>query len=172
MAKERRKISEEGRGPLVGVRILDFTRVAAGPYGSLTLADLGAEVILIEAPAGAVSLSTRDAPDTVHTYKGESIQFTALNRNKKSICLDLRSQKGKEVFYDLVRKSDVVFDNFRPGVMGRLGINYETSMFAVFAGKLTDMDFRAILEVREKLQEDRTHVHTHYSTGECFAPLR
>ncbi|MFC1940851.1 CaiB/BaiF CoA transferase family protein [Chloroflexota bacterium] len=126
MTKEQRRISGESRGPLEDVRILDLTRVTGAPYGSLVLADLGAEVILIEPPQTAVSLSTRDTVDTVNSYKGESIQFTALNRNKKSICLDLKSQKGKEVFYDLVRKSDVVFDNFRPGVMGRLGIDYET----------------------------------------------
>lgn len=122
----RRLPLEQTRGPLEGVRILDLSRATAGPVGSMFLADLGAEVIKIETPPGVPGLSSRDKADPNHTMFGEDIGFLSYNRNKKSIVLNLRTEEGKAVFYDLTRKSDVVYENFRPGVSRRLGIDYET----------------------------------------------
>lgn len=105
---------------LQGVRILDLTRALAGPYGTMILADLGAEVIKIEAPGSRRELG---GP---FSYKGMDAYFIGVNRNKKSVTLNLTKPEGRQVFYDLVRVSDVVFDNFRPDVPKRLGIDYET----------------------------------------------
>ncbi|MBI4639328.1 MAG: CoA transferase [Candidatus Tectomicrobia bacterium] len=107
-------------GPLEGIRVLDLTRVQAGPYCSMILGDLGAEIIKIEPPEGDL---TRRMPP--HFYKGESSYFLAFNRNKKSVVLDLKTKDGLQIFYDLVKLSDVVLDNFRPGVMERLNLTYE-----------------------------------------------
>jgi crotonobetainyl-CoA:carnitine CoA-transferase CaiB-like acyl-CoA transferase len=94
----------------------------AGPYGTLLLADLGAEVIKIENPEGG-DLSRA----TVHyAHKGESAYYLSFNRNKKSITLNLRTEKAREIFYELVRISDVVYDNFRSGTAEKLKIDYET----------------------------------------------
>lgn len=106
--------------PLSGVRILDLTRVLAGPFGSMILGDLGAEVIRIEHPTELDDARTTPP----HFIAGESVYFLALNRSKKSVTLDLKTADGLEVFYDLVRKSDVVFDNFRAGVTEKLKIDY------------------------------------------------
>ncbi|MBI4334427.1 MAG: CoA transferase [Chloroflexi bacterium] len=108
-------------GPLSGVRILDFSHTTAGAYGTMLLADLGAEVIKIEAGEGG---SDRIVPGP--KFQGNSYVYLALNRNKKSILLDLRTETGKEAFHDLARVSDVVWDNFRSGVMKRLGADYAT----------------------------------------------
>ena len=105
---------------LVGVRILDLTRALAGPYASLILGDLGAEIIKIEA------LDARTDAIGPYAYKGQDAYFMSVNRSKKSITLDIRTDKGREVFYNLVKISDVVFDNFRPGVLERLKIDYDT----------------------------------------------
>jgi len=89
------------------VRILDLSQIMAGPFGTLILADLGAEVIKIENPEGG-DLSRA----TVHyTHKGESAYSLSFNRNKKSITLNLRNEKAREIFYDLVKISDVVYDS-------------------------------------------------------------
>lgn len=109
------------KGPLSGYRIIDLSRALAGPYGTMLLAFLGAEVIKIEPPGGE---GGRRYPAADH--KGESFFFLAFNINKKGITLDLGTESGKEAFYDLVKVSDVVLDNFRPGVMERLGADYET----------------------------------------------
>jgi len=107
-------------GALEGVRILDLTQTLAGPFGSMILGDLGAEIIKIEPPG------RRQTVGGGTTYQGESVHFLAVNRNKKSIILDLKAPKGKDIFHDLTRKADVVFDNYRSGVLERLGIDYET----------------------------------------------
>jgi len=107
--------------PLSGIRVIDLSRAIAGPYGSMILGDLGAEVIKIEPPEGDLSRFS-----TGPNHKGESYYYMAFNRNKKDLVLDLGTSSGKQVFYDLVRKSDVVWDNFRAGVTQRLGIDYET----------------------------------------------
>ena len=106
--------------PLKGVRVLDLTRVLAGPYATLILGDLGAEVIKIERPGNG-----DDSRAFGPFLEGESLYFMSLNRNKKSIVLDLKSEKGKEVFKKLVEVSDVVIENFRPGVMNKLGLGYD-----------------------------------------------
>ncbi|HXH11504.1 MAG TPA: CoA transferase [Alphaproteobacteria bacterium] len=108
--------------PLSGVRVLDLSQFLAGPYGTQILADLGAEVIKIEQPG--VGDGCRGFPP--HFRHGFSGYFLAVNRNKKSLTLDLKLAEGREVFYDLVRCSDVVYDNFRPGVTKRLRIDYDT----------------------------------------------
>jgi CoA:oxalate CoA-transferase len=106
--------------PLNGVRVLDLTRVLAGPYATLILGDLGAEVIKIERPGNG-----DDSRAFGPFLAGESLYFMSLNRNKKSIVLDLKSENGKDVFKKLVGVSDVVIENFRPGVMDKLGLGYE-----------------------------------------------
>lgn len=109
-------------GPLSGVRVLALEQVLAGPYGSMVLGDLGAEVIKIEPPAGELIRVANPPP----SHKGEPGYFIAFNRNKKSIVLDLRTETGLEAFHDLVRVSDVVWDNNRAGVMERLRADYDT----------------------------------------------
>ena len=111
------------KGLLEGVRVLDFTRVVAGPFGSIALSDMGAEVIKIENVPGA-DLPGMDAGDIQVTP--EIAHFWGLNRGKRSICLDMRKQAAREVFIDLVKKSDVVYDNFRPDVPKKLGIDYDS----------------------------------------------
>lgn len=108
-------------GPLSGVRVIAMENYLAGPVASMTLADLGAEVVKIEPPQGDMSRMTQGP-----NHKGESNHYLAWNRNKKGIVLDLWTASGKQAFYDLVKISDVVLNNFRPGVMERLGADYET----------------------------------------------
>lgn len=107
--------------PLSGVRILDLTLIMAGPYCTLILGDLGAEVIKIEKPGEGEG--SRGMPP--YSFEGDSAYFIAMNRNKKSVTLDLKNEKGKEIFYELAKKSDVVVDNFRPGVVDKLGVGYD-----------------------------------------------
>lgn len=109
-------------GPLSEVRILDLSRMLSGPYGSMVLGDLGAEVIKIEEPEGGDRTRTMGP----QAGEGQSAYFISINRNKKSLTLDLKKEKGRQIFYELVKKSDVVFDNFRPGVLERFGCDYET----------------------------------------------
>ena len=106
---------------LKGVRILDLSQYMAGPYGTLILADLGAEVIKIENPEGGeLSRTVRQ-----YTHQGESAYYLSFNRNKKSLTLNFRNDQAREVFYELVKVSDVVYDNFRPGMMEKFRIDYE-----------------------------------------------
>lgn len=107
--------------PLQGIRILELGQIIAGTYGSQVLSDLGAEVIKIETPEGDLGRIPSVAP-----YKGLSALFLTLNRNKKSVVLNLKSEEGRAIFYQLVKVSDVVIDNFRPGVLERLKIDYPT----------------------------------------------
>jgi len=104
---------------LDGVRVLELARFQAGPRGGMILSDLGAEVVKIEPPGGE---ETRKHPPMV---RGQSVYFTVYNRGKKSVCLDMRSARGKEIFAALVEKSDIVLENFRPGVMRAMGFDYE-----------------------------------------------
>jgi len=106
--------------PLEGVKVLDLTNVQAGPYCTMVLGDLGAEVVKIEDfPEG--DASRRFDPKV----NGESYCFAVLNRNKKSVALDLRAPRGKEVLMKLAAAADIVTENFRPGVVAKLGIDYE-----------------------------------------------
>ena len=107
--------------PLQGVRVLELGQIIAGTYGSQVLSDLGAEVIKIEAPEGDLGRIPSVAP-----YKGVSTLFLTFNRNKKSVVINLKTEAGRGLFYDLVKVSDVVIDNFRAGVLERLGIDYST----------------------------------------------
>ncbi|MFH1382170.1 MAG: CoA transferase [Chloroflexota bacterium] len=108
-------------GPLSKIRVLALENYLAGPVASMTMGDLGAEIIKIEPPQGDLSRLTVGP-----NHKGESNHFLSWNRNKKGIVLDLRTATGKEAFYDLVKQSDVVINNFRPGVMARLGADYDS----------------------------------------------
>lgn len=107
--------------PLEGVRILELGQIIAGTYGGQVLTDLGAEVIKIEAPGGDLGRNPSVAP-----YRGVSGLFMTFNRNKKSVVIDLKNEAGLQLFYDLVKAADVVIDNFRPGVLERLKIDFET----------------------------------------------
>ena len=104
---------------LAGVRVLDLTQFLAGPYGTMMLADLGADVVKIEPPGGAAS--SRGVPPF---YRGESIHFLSLNRNKRSITLNLKDDRGRALLYDLVRGADVVASNFTPASRDALGLGY------------------------------------------------
>jgi CoA:oxalate CoA-transferase len=106
---------------LEGIRVLDLTRVLAGPYAGMVLGDLGADVVKIEVP-----LKGDDARAYPPYVRGESAYFMSLNRNKRSLTLDLKNPSGREVFLDLARCADVVLENYRPGTMARLGLGYET----------------------------------------------
>lgn len=107
---------------LSGVKILDLTRIISGPYGTMLLAFLGAEVIKIEEP-----LEGDQARKTsLYYHDGMSAVFVAGNVGKKSVTLNLKTERGRTLFLRLVEKADVVIDNFRPGTMDRLGLGYET----------------------------------------------
>jgi crotonobetainyl-CoA:carnitine CoA-transferase CaiB-like acyl-CoA transferase len=107
-------------GPLAGLRVLDLTRVLAGPYATQSFADLGAEVIKVEPPAGD---DTRGFPPFVGK---ESHYFLALNRSKKSVVIDLKQDEGKDLARRLAETCDILVENYRPGVMEKLGLGYET----------------------------------------------
>lgn len=108
-------------GPLSGIKVVDFSRVLAGPFATQILGDLGAEVIKVEEPdAGDAS---RNNPPFVG---GESHYFVSINRNKQSIAIDLKHPEGRQVALDLMHRCDVVIENFRPNVMAKLGLDYET----------------------------------------------
>lgn len=106
--------------PLEDIRILDLSRVYAAPAGSMILADLGADVIRIESPEGTDNM--REWGPFVNE---ESTYYFSANRNKRSITLNLKEETGKEIFLDLVRKADIVLENFKTGTMKRLGLSYE-----------------------------------------------
>lgn len=109
---------------LKGVRILDLTNVLAGPFATLHLALLGADVIKIERPgSGDLARKLGNLPELNEQLMGTS--FLAQNSNKKSVTLNTKSPEGKEIFKKLVKTADVLVENFRPGVMGRLGLDYE-----------------------------------------------
>lgn len=114
--------SATSRRPLDGVTVLDLSRVLAGPYAGMMLADLGADVIKVENPAHGDDTRTY----TVPSHHGHSVYFLTVNRNKKSVALDLKSPEGKAAFLALVAHSDVVIENFRTGVMERLGLSFKS----------------------------------------------
>src|SRR5262245_3673790 len=106
---------------LQNTRILDLSRMLPGPYCSMMLADLGAEVIKVEEPR--IGDPTRKSPPIID---GQSAPFAQVNRNKKSIAIDLKQAQGRDVFLRLAATADVLIEQFRPGVVDRLGINYAT----------------------------------------------
>ncbi len=107
-------------GPLNGVRVLDLTRIVAGPYGTQYLSDLGAEVIKVERPGGEEGRAMEPAEQGVSHY------FLAVNHGKRGVVVDLRQPDGRQVLLDLAAACDVLVENFRPGVTARLGIDYES----------------------------------------------
>jgi crotonobetainyl-CoA:carnitine CoA-transferase CaiB-like acyl-CoA transferase len=107
---------------LSNIRVLDLTRMVAGPFGTLLLSDLGAEVIKVERPGHGDEVRTMGP----HFLSGESVYFMSINRGKKSVCVDLGRAEGKQVLRDLALRCDVVIDNFRYGVAERLGCDYPT----------------------------------------------
>src|SRR3989441_12197281 len=104
---------------LAGLRVLDVTQVMAGPFCAMVLADLGADVIKIEPPSGD---STRQMPGAV---RGDSPSFNAVNRGKRSVVINLKVKEGRDVLMRLARSSDILIENYRPGVMTALGVGYE-----------------------------------------------
>jgi formyl-CoA transferase len=120
MGEEARK-NPVGRPPLGGMRVIDLTRIIAGPYCSMVLGDLGAEVIKIEQPRIGDESRAWGPP----WVKEVSAYFIAINRNKKSMTLNFKAPRAIEIFKSLVKKADVVLENFRPGTMDDLGIGYE-----------------------------------------------
>ena len=113
---------EENTGPLKGLVVADFSQLAQGPWATQMLGDMGADIIKIEPVKG----------DWMRHYSygnlypgGESISFVSLNRNKRSIALNLKDDEGKKIAKDIIEKADILIENFRPGVMERLGLGYE-----------------------------------------------
>ena len=107
-------------GALSNLTVLDLTRVVAGPYCSMMLADLGADVIKVEIP-----VKGDDSRAYAPFVNGESVYFANLNRNKMGITLNLKSSEGKKLFLEMVKKADILLENYRPGVMDKLGLGYE-----------------------------------------------
>jgi len=110
----------KGKGPLSGIRILDLTQLYPGPLATMMLADMGADVVRLEHPS---------RPDLLHLlppFVGkQSAAYLSLNRSKRSLALDTGTPEGRQVFFDLVRSADVVVEQFRPGVLDKIGIGYE-----------------------------------------------
>jgi len=107
-------------GPLQGIKVLDLTRVLAGPYCTMMLGDLGAEVIKVETPT--IGDDSRHFGPYQH---GESAYFMSLNRNKQSITLNLKTDEGKKILKEFVKKVDIIVENYRPGTMEKLGLGYD-----------------------------------------------
>ncbi|GAB2650481.1 CaiB/BaiF CoA transferase family protein [Kribbella swartbergensis] len=109
------------RGPLAGLLVADFSRILAGPYATMLLADLGAEVVKVEAPGGDDTRSWQPpVRDGISTY------YLAVNRNKRSIALDLKDPKDLAVAQELARRADVLLENFKPGGLARFGLDYDS----------------------------------------------
>ncbi|MRG84902.1 CaiB/BaiF CoA transferase family protein [Salinibacillus xinjiangensis] len=106
--------------PLEDIKVLDLSRVYAGPGGSMILGDLGADVVRIESPGGTDSMR-----DWTPIIDGESTYYMCANRNKQSITLNLKHEKGKEIFLKLVKNADVVLENFKTGTLNRMGLGYD-----------------------------------------------
>ncbi len=114
-------LTDKSALPLSGVRVLDFSRVLAGPWCAMVLGDLGAEVIKVEHPERGDD--TRDWGVRIGTT--ETAYFNSVNRNKRSVCLDLKTPEGQTIARDLIRKSDIVIQNFKFGDIERLGLGYD-----------------------------------------------
>ena len=108
------------RKPLTGIRVLDFTRLFAGPFCTMLLGDLGADVAKIEAPDGD-PIRHQGPP----FHQGQSMSYLAVNRNKRSIVLDFKTAEARALAQQLAGAADVIVENFRPGVMDRLGLGYD-----------------------------------------------
>ena len=112
--------------PLNGIKVIDLTHMLAGPYAGMVIADLGAEVVKVEPlPPGDITRNLLSS-DPNYSFKGFGAYHLTLNRNKKSISLDLKSEEGLQTFYDLVQSADVVLNNFSAGVVNKLKIDFES----------------------------------------------
>ena len=107
--------------PLDGIRVLDLTQIMAGPYCTMMLGDMGADVIKVEKPNGGDDARRMGPP----FIEGESAAFLGINRNKRSIVVDLRADRGRELARRMARESDILVQNFRPGAIERMGLGYE-----------------------------------------------
>jgi formyl-CoA transferase len=116
---DQRRTTNDQRPALGDLRVLDVTQVMAGPFCAMLFADLGADVIKVEPPAGD---STRQMPGAV---AADTPAFNAVNRGKRSIVIDLKHARGRELFLELARTSDILIENYRPGVMSGLGLGYD-----------------------------------------------
>lgn len=112
--------------PLQDIVVLDLTHMLSGPYGTMLLADFGAQTIKIEPPNVGEGTRKLLAQDPENSVNGMGAYFLTLNRNKRSICIDLKSEQGRQLVHQLAKKVDVVFDNFSRGVTKRLGLDHET----------------------------------------------
>jgi succinate---hydroxymethylglutarate CoA-transferase len=131
---------------LTGIKVLDFTRLFAGPFCTMLLGDLGADVAKVEAPEGD-SIRPQGPP----FYKGMSFSYLAVNRNKRSIVIDMKKGEGRALARRLALTADVIVENFRPGVMDRLGLGYESLakenpklIFAAMSGMGVDGPFKDV----------------------------
>lgn len=106
---------------LAGMKVVDLTTFMSGPFASMVLGDLGADIVKIEEPGNGDA--SRQIPPYFH--EGESLYYISLNRNKKSLSLNLNTEKGKEILYKLVKDADILIENYRPGVTKKLGVDYE-----------------------------------------------
>ena len=111
--------------PLNGVKVIDLTHMLAGPYAGMVLADLGAEVVKVEPLGNGEMTRGLLKNDPNYSFKNFGAYFLTLNRNKKSVSIDLKNKKGLEVFYDLIRSADIVLNNFSAGVVSKLKIDFE-----------------------------------------------
>ena len=132
--------------PLTGIKVLDFTRLFAGPFCTMLLGDLGADIAKVEAPEGD-SIRPQGPP----FYKGMSFSYLAVNRNKRSIVIDMKTEEGRALARRLALTADVIVENFRPGVMDRLGLGYEslvkenpTLIFTAMSGMGADGPFKDV----------------------------
>ena len=145
----------EDTPPLKGIRVLDLSRVLAGPFCSMTLSDLGAEIIKVEIPG--TGDDTRTFPPFIN---GMSSYYLSVNRGKKSITMDLKNPDAVEAFKRIASKSDVILENFRPGVTTRLGVDYESVKkvpFRIYVnniGQVTKVDKIEILNQKYKKEFD------------------
>ena len=110
--------------PLNGIKVIDLTHMLAGPYAGMVIADLGAEVVKIEPLVTGEMTRGLLKTDPNYSYKEFGAYFLTLNRNKKSVSLDLKSEIGLEIFYELVKSADVVLNNFSAGVVKKLKIDF------------------------------------------------
>src|SRR5687768_5101983 len=108
--------------PLHGITVVDLTRVLSGPYCTMMLADLGARVIKVERPGTGDDTRGWGPPFTA----GESAYFLSINRNKESVALDFKQPDGRQLLEQLIARADVVVENFRPGTLARLALDYES----------------------------------------------
>ena len=114
-------MSDAAAGPLDGLLVADFSRILAGPYATMLLADLGAEVVKVEGPRGD---DTRSWVPPVHD--GVSTYFLGINRNKRSVVLDFADEADAVLARELAKRADIVIENFRPGGLAKYGLDYDT----------------------------------------------